>query len=188
MQVNQHAYSKNHFMVAFVLLLLGCSSPIKMSMPLQDVQQFAPNEGIVTGSVLIKGGKAIMGLKTWTLLAKDTNGKSKDYSVQAKRGGDEIIFVTKMPVGNYHFYELYNKGFFGSKSWIKINIHFEVQPEKTVYIGRLVIEFSGLIMLGSRPSLKVENSKEAAIALTENKYKNLIREASTDLMVIEPIR
>jgi len=93
-----------------------------------------------------------------------------------------------MPAGNYHFYELYHKGFFGSKSWYKINIHFEVQPEKTVYIGRLVIEFSGLITLFSRPSLKVENSKEAAIALTENKYANLIHEVSTDLMVIEPIR
>jgi len=59
MQVNQHAYSKSHFVVGFALLLLGCSSPIKMSMPSQDVQQLARNEGIVIGSVLIKGGKAI---------------------------------------------------------------------------------------------------------------------------------
>jgi hypothetical protein len=90
-----------------------------------------------------------------------------------------------MPAGNYHFYELYHKGFSGSRSWYEINIHFEVQPEKAVYIGRPVIEFSGLITSFSRPSWKVEDSKETAIALTENKYENLIREASTDLMVIE---
>lgn len=182
MRVNGLVYSKKCLILLFILLLFGCAT--SMHMPLQDMQQLTPKEGIIVGSVLIKGGKDIIGRKRWELLAKDVDlFLSKNYSVKADRGGEEKIFVAKMPVGNYHFFEIYQPGF--STFRIKTNIHFKVQPEKTVYIGRLTIEFSGLLNVFSSPLFKIEDAQETTTILSEGIYENLIRGATKDLMSFE---
>jgi hypothetical protein len=107
----------------------------------------------------------------------------KDSSITAEERGEEAVFVTKMLAGEYRFVRLDH-----GKLYADIDVPFMVQPAKTVYIGRLVIEFpderltGGLWGTGTKFSYRVEDAKEQTLASLENTYGDVVRDAITDLM------
>ena len=58
--------------VVLALLSSGCATSMQMST--EDLNRLTPTEGIVVGSVQIKGGKDILGRTGWTLLAQRLRG------------------------------------------------------------------------------------------------------------------
>ena len=46
---------------------------MQMQMSLDELKSIQPNEGIVIGSVHIKGGKDLLGRTKWNLAAEQTN-------------------------------------------------------------------------------------------------------------------
>jgi hypothetical protein len=167
--------------VPLALLLFACAATMQMQMPVQDVSQIAQDEGIVIGSVLMKGGKDILGRKGWRLDVYGIDPNLNDFSLDVEHGGEETVFVTKMLAGQYRFARLTQLGF--SNAYADIDVPFTAHPAQTTYVGRMVIEFpSGLIGAGSEFLVEVEDVKEQTIASAEKTYGNLVRDAVTYLM------
>ncbi len=61
---------------------------------------------------------------------------SRYHSLTAIAGGEEVYFATKLPAGKYTIVSLYKDGFTAFRAALRIN--FEVNPEKTTYIGNLL--------------------------------------------------
>ena len=172
------------------LIVVGCATTMQMSS--EELKRVAPNEGIIVGSIQIKGGKDILGRKKFKLVAKSTKDTGLmsslstsgfEYAIQASRNGEEEVFVTRMPAGNYQFWKFYQPGF--STFTMKTNIQFKVQPGKSTYIGRLVVEYPpGLIHVGTRIQLRVENAKASALDIASRKFGLSGEEVITDLMTI----
>jgi hypothetical protein len=181
------------YILTLLLLLFGCESSMKMSP--QEVSQIKHNEGIVVGSVMIKGGKESewrkqlgLGAHSWTLEVEAMDRMLTTFSIDAKERGDEAIFVTKIPAGGYRFVRLERGNIYGV-----INVPFTVQPAKTIYIGRLVIELPREQVRGGQKTIfgdikgtqfscSVEDAKEQTLASAEKTYGNLLRESVTALM------
>ena len=176
--------------LVFALFLYGCATTMQMSP--EDLKLVAPNEGIIVGSIQIKGGKDILGRKSWELVAKsikDTGLMSSlissgfEYTIQASRDGEEEVFVTKIPAGNYQFWKIYQPGF--STFTTKTNIQFKVRPSKTTYIGRLVVEFPlEFLNAFTRFQLRVDDAKVSALDIASRKFGLSGEEVITDLMII----
>jgi len=167
--------------VPLVLLLFSCAATMQMQMPVQDFSQIAQNEGIVIGSVLMKGGKDILGRKGWRLAVYGIDPNLNNFSIDVEHGGEEAVFVTKMLAGQYRFARLTQLGF--SNAYADIDVPFTAHPAKTTYLGRLAIEFpSGFIGAGSEFLVEVEDVRDQTIASAEKTYGNLVRDAVTHLM------
>ncbi len=175
--------------LVFAFFLSGCAATMQMSS--EELKRAAPNEGIVVGSIQIKGGDDILGRKKWALAAESIKSASLvsslvspgDYVVQASRGEEEEVFVTRMPAGDYRFGRLYQPGF--SSLTAKTNIQFRAQPGKTIYIGRLVVEFPpGFITTSTRIQLRVEDAKASTLDAGSKKYGLSGDDVTTDLMTI----
>ena len=149
-----------------------------METPVKELSQIDQDNGVVVGSILIRGRgkKHIFGRKQrWVLDVKGyKNPKSKAYSIEVF-GEEEKVFVTEMPAGEYYFRKLR----FGN-AHAALNQGFTVHRGKTVYLGRLLIEYHER---GLGFSLKIENAKEKTLAAAEKTYGSLVRNAVTDLMV-----
>jgi hypothetical protein len=135
-------YCRYCSILLFIFVISGCASPMKMSSA--ELNDLASNEGIIVGSLEITGGDDLTGRVDWELIAKNDEDStfitSKTYSIAAKRDGEEEIFASKLPAGNYTFYSLFQPGF--SSFEAKTNFGFTVQPGEPLYIGRLVVRFS----------------------------------------------
>ncbi|MCX2982242.1 hypothetical protein EYC98_15375 [Halieaceae bacterium IMCC14734] len=144
-------------MLLIVFLLNSCATPSKLSP--EDLKSLSPNEGIAIGSLIIRGGDDPFGRTEWKLIAKNDNDSGMfpdEYSVIANRDGEEKIFALSMPAGSYTFFVLSQSGF-GYSAKKKIELSFSVQPNKPVYIGRIVVEFPpGLITIYTNIRYKVD--------------------------------
>ena len=169
-----------------MLLSAGCASSMQMSS--EDLNRLTPTEGIVIGSVQVKGGKDILGRTSWTLLAQRIKGPMSslvpaglEYSLNASRGGAEEVFVTKMEAAEYRFSKLTQQGF--SNFSADTNINFGVQAGKNVYVGRLIVEFPpGLLMVGTRVRTVVEDARESTLDAARQKSGLRLDDVSTGLM------
>ncbi len=173
---------------ALAPLLLGSlvSCATGMNMTADDLRDVGPEEGLVLGSFKVEGGDDFLGRKRWELLAREAGGGFHltgpgDYTIEADRDADEVVFLTKMPAGDYHFYRLIQPGF--SSFEADIDVPFRVQPGKTVYLGRLVLRFpSGQITAFTMVGFDVENDKFAAVATAEREHGIPLDDVVTDLM------
>jgi len=142
----------------FIFLLNSCATPSKVTP--ESLKSLAPNEGIAIGSLIIRGGDDIFGRTEWELIAKNDNDSGMfptEYSVIANRDGEEEIFALTMPAGDYTFFALSQTLSFK----IKMKLHFTVQPNKPVYIGRIIIEFPpGYINVTTNIRYKVDDAKD----------------------------
>ena len=164
-------------------LLVGCATGMRMSAA--DLQTLGPDDGIVVGSFLVKGGQDILGRKRWKLVAErlETWLFPSGYAVEADRDGREVIFVAKMPAGAYHFYKLVQPGFSSFRQ--KTDIVFQVQPGRTIYIGRLVLAFPpGRITILTRFQLNVEDARATSISGAESEYGVTLSDVLTSLMSV----
>ena len=170
------------FSVLAVLLVSGCATSMQMQMSPDELKNIQPNEGIVIGAVHIKGGKDLLGRTKWNLAAEQTNNAGPKYSIAAHRDGAEEFFATKMIAGNYHIFKLYQEGF--STFTVPTDIQFKVEPGKTVYLGRLVIEFPpGLIAVWTPIKIAVEDAKEEALDSLTKKTGLAVSDVATKLMM-----
>src|SRR2546427_3523128 len=176
------------------LLFSGCTTSMQMSSA--DLKELSTNEGIVIGSMQIKGGQGVLGRTKWEIIAEEiqvqvTSSSSFlsslfpspniGFAVQAHRDGDEEFFVTKMPAGNYRFWTFHQPGF--STATAPINIKFRVEPGKTTYIGRLLIEFPpGSLKAFTRFKITIEDTKEAALDAAKKRDGFAATDVVTDLM------
>jgi hypothetical protein len=180
-------YFRRHILL-FALLLSGCATPMQMSS--EDLSRLTPTEGIIVGSVQIKGGDDILGRKQWTLFAERIKdplsslvSPGLEYSLQAFRGEAEEVFVTKMAAGDYRFSKLFQPGF--STFTATTNVYFRVQAGKTVYVGRLVVEFPpGLLSLGTTFRTVVEDARALTLDGARRKYGLSSDDVITDLMKV----
>jgi hypothetical protein len=168
------------------LFSAACGSTMQMSS--EDLNRLTPTEGIVIGSVLIKGGTDVLGRTGWTLLAQRVRGPLSSlappelgYSLNASRGGTEEVFVAKMEAGDYQFSQLSQQGF--STFTADMNVKFGVQAAKNVYVGRLIVEFPpGVLMAGARFRTKIEDVKESTLTAARQKSGLSLGDVVTDLM------
>ena len=177
---------KLYFTFFLLLLFSGCATSMKMVSA--ELQNLEPNEGIVIGSIMIKEGKDLLSRNKWELGASNIKTGSSllfDYSIEAKSGEDEVVFAAKMPAGDYRFWQLRQTGF--SAFHLQTDIGFKVQPNKTVYLGRLKIEFApSLIYVGTEVKFEVEDVKKSTLVRANKKYGLLLRDVITNLMTIAP--
>ncbi len=142
----------------FIFLFNSCATSSKVTP--ESLKSLAPNEGIAIGSLIVRGGDDIFGRTEWELIAKNDNDSGMfpiKYSVIANRDGEEEIFALTMPAGDYTFFVLSQTLSFK----IKMKLHFTVQPNKPVYIGRIIIEFPpGYINIYTNIHYKVDDAKE----------------------------
>ena len=172
--------------LVLALLSSGCASSMQMSSA--DLNRLTATEGIVVGSVQIKGGTDILGRTVWTLLAQRIRGPMSalappglEYSLNASRGGAEEVFITKMEAGEYRFSKLSQHGF--STFTADMNMNFNVQAGKNVYLGRLIVEFPpGLLMAGTRVRTLVEDARESTLDTARQKSGLSLCDVITDLM------
>ena len=170
------------FILLLSALLVGCTTGMRMSAA--DLQTLGPDDGIVVGSFLVKGGKDILGRNRYQLLAKSLGRLfPSGYAVEADRDGREVIFVAKMPAGDYQFYKLWQPGV--PSVFERTDVQFQVQPGRTIYIGRLVAVFPpGRINILTRFRLNVEDARATSISGAESEYGVTLSDVITSLMSI----
>jgi hypothetical protein len=181
------------------LVFSGCTS---MGMSSHELEKLSPNEGIVIGSVQIKGGQDLIGRTKWEIVAEEiivvTSPPSLlssfvssafpplvpsnfAFAIQAHRDGDEEFFFKRMPAGNYRFWTLYQPGF--SSFTAPINVKFRVEPGKTTYIGRLFIEFpQGLLTSYTTFKITIQDTKESTLDVARKSVGFAATDVVTDLM------
>jgi hypothetical protein len=168
-------------LVALAFALTGCATGMKMTKA--ELEHCAPNEGRVLGSVHIQGGKDLLGLTGWALVAESPDASFTDagYSVEADRDGEEVVFLTKMPAGAYCFTKMVKTGF--SNFEAGLDVPFTVEAGKTTYLGQLLIQFpSGLITVGEEIHWTVSDDRAACVARAEREYGLSLADVSTHLM------
>ncbi len=170
----------------FIFVITGCATSMEMSSV--ELNDLAPNEGVIIGSFNVSGGDDLIGRVDWELIAKNDNDStfitSKKYSIAAKRDKGEEIFASKLPAGNYTFYSLVQPGFSSFKA--ETNFSFTVQPGKPVYIGRLLVKFSpGYLNAYSKIYYKVEDGKDDIIEKTKNLYGINLNNVTSSLAKID---
>ena len=115
------------------------------------------------------------------MLIKQSLERFLTPAIQASRGEEEEVFVVRMPAGDYRFWKLYQPGF--STATANTNIQFKVQPGKTIYIGRIVIEFPpGFITAFTGFQIRVEDAKASTLDVGRKKYGLSGDDVTTDLM------
>jgi hypothetical protein len=152
-----------------------------MQMSREELGGLQANEGIVLGSIQIRGGKDLLGRTKWNLAAKRTDNTGSEYSIAANREGEEEFFITRMAAGDYRIYRLYQEGF--STFSASASVYFKVEPGKTKYIGRLVVEFPpGLITITTPVKMTVEDAKEKALDKVSQRAGIAVGDVATDLL------
>ena len=167
-------YCRYCSILLFIFVISGCATPMNMSSV--ELNDLAPNEGIIVGSLNVTGGEDFWGQVNWELIAKNDEDSTfmpaKIYSITAKGDEGEGIFASKLPAGNYTFYSLIQKSFLGLPLFnAKANFSFTVQPGKPVYIGRLLVKLSpGYINIYSKIYYNVEDAKDDIAEKAKNSY------------------
>lgn len=171
--------------LSMIIIICGCTP--SMQMTAQECSQIGPNQGVIVGSVLVRGGTDLR--HTWIVQIQGEDPDLKDFSIEVDRDGEEVVFVSKMPAGNYRFAFMEPWGLPGGGSFMgvggahrkAINVPFVVLPGKVIYIGRLVAEFpDGLISAFTKVSTTVEDAQEQTMASAEKTHG--IQSAYTVLM------
>jgi len=173
-------------LLMFALASAACGTSKQLSA--EDLSRLTPTEGVVVGSVLIKGGTDILGRTGWTLIAQRMTSAlspvapaAAGYSLNASRGGAEEVFVTKVEAGSYRFVKLAQHGF--STFEAGMNVNFRAQAAKNVYVGRLIVEFPpGVLVAGARFRVKIEDAMESTLVAARQKSGLSLAEVVTDLM------
>lgn len=186
-----------------VLLMAGCASPMVSTK--EELQSVSANEGIVFGSILfivaegpkdesawafLKGRKADD--VEWTVTFGEVVGFqpfATTYSISAKPGNEEV-FIKKLPPGNYNIRRAVPAGFFGlsSNHYVSLDIYFTVEPQKSSYIGKLVVNVPDRIMLGSRVRVAISDSQEETVARLRSEHPSVVGNTVKNLATQSTIR
>ena len=168
----------------FICTLIGCAPSLKMTN--NQIASLTPDEGLVFGSIQMKltdddkntFWKISLDLTTWHFIVYNNRrlfqkifGREK-FEVNVVAGGEETIFVTKLPAGDYIIRKAIKNGF---SSWEgPVGKSFTVEAGQTIYIGRLIATFPKY----TNPyvfmtNYEVENAQAETLSMIESSYSNL---------------
>jgi len=196
---------KTLFFASLLIIFSGCAT--SMEMRPSDVKELKSDEGVVFGSILIRKLSETEDMKTstnekggkvWTVNMVDSRKSPVKYSLSGAdaavqtREGLETPFVTKLAAGEYRFIEASAQVFAGTLN-LPLNITFRVDPGRTVYIGKLVIEMPQKmdkrvlgIASGTSFTFRVEDSQEATAESLKGEYGEVLEGAVKELMAFKP--
>ena len=172
------------FLLIVGVFLAGCATSMQDAKLSQDeLDKLSPKEGVVVGSLLIRGGKDALGRTKFRLIAKIIDKSGHKLSLDAHRNGDEEIFVSKLPAGSYRFLSFYQPGI-STFAW-KINIKFQVQPGKKVYVGRLIFDFpkDETITIWSQIRITIEDAIDVTLSDANSKYNIKLNDLTKNFMI-----
>jgi hypothetical protein len=177
------------------VMLIGCAPSLKMTN--NQISSMKPEEGQVFGSIQITlrddnnnsiWVASIEGTK-WLFMVDNSNRtwpqkvlSQERFELDAIAGAEESFFVAKLPAGEYAIKECSGTGLLNNMR-SNLDIHFKVEPGKTIYIGKLIVEFPKY----NNPyallyNCKVENKQAEALSMLNNSYNNLGKNIETGLM------
>lgn len=171
-------------LVVIMAFLVSAKCAAALPSPQPVLRDPAPGEGTVIGSVWIKGGKDLLGRTRYAIginRADKKNTFAHDYIVEARRGGDEEVFAFVMPGGEYRISQLKQLGF--SNFGRSMSLVFNVEPGKTTYVGRLLVEFpQETITIYTPVRFSVEDAGAATVPAAQVKFDKEFEGASAQLM------
>lgn len=175
---------------ALVLLVATsfASCATEMAMTSDELANLGPDEGLILGSVEVEGGDDILGRTRWELVATEADREwfvtpASDYTIEASREGEEVVFLTKMPAGEYRFYKLRQPGFSAFEA--DVDVLFSVIRGRTTYIGKLFVLFPpGNINVFTRFQVSVQSALEAALAKARAEHGIELPTVGTELMQV----
>ena len=166
---------------ATALILGGCAAPETTPAQQHEFRDPAPNEGIVLGSVRVRGGTDLFGRTKWNLLISRL-GTDTGYSIEVQRDGAEEVFAIAMPAGTYRAHDLALP--VGNFSF-KMDARFEVHPGKPLYIGRILVEFpEGLILTVTKIAVSVQDAGNTDVAALQTRHQRQFQDVNTRLAVV----
>lgn len=177
-------------------LLSGCASTT-MTSSKEELQSVGDKEGVVVGSVLITAAKVDKNESVWSFLkgrkADDLkyainiadsgyeNPFKERYKIMAT-AGEETVFIKKLPAGNYDMDSLGVVGWDGSQRLtFLLSINFDVKPQQTTYIGRLMVNLPERITKGSPVKVSILDAQQETIEKLKNEYPSIASDTVTDL-------
>ena len=181
--------------VFIAFLLSGCAS---MNSSKEELQSVGENEGIVVGSVLLTVAKGDTNESGWAFL-KGRKAEDLEYAVKVsnkKEGftlfntpytlpaipGKEAFFVKKLPVGNYEMNNIGPTGFLApTLLTFPLGLNFQVKPQETTYIGKLVAILPDRLSSGARFKFDVQDAKQETIGRLISEYPSIVPNAVTAL-------
>jgi len=188
------------YLAALTLTLLSACATMTSSK--EELQSLGENEGIVVGSVLLTAAKEDADESGWAFLKGRKAGEleysvsiseagsnpfSTTYTVPAKPGKEEV-FIKKLPVGSYNMNELKPSGFLAPQLSLTLAVNFNVKPQQTSYIGKLVVNFPDRIRWGSPAVVEVLDAQEETIENLRGEYPSIVSNAVKELATSKTFR
>ncbi|GKS57654.1 hypothetical protein YTPLAS18_11810 [Nitrospira sp.] len=176
--------------ISLTLVLAGCTTP-SLDMSDDRIEPPGPDAGVVIGSVLVQADQEppqawynkLFGRKAGGFTYEfeivhiginepiiGTAPYTKRYELEVKPG-KERFFVARLPSGNYLFKAFHHEGF--STMGGDLRLLFSVAPDATQYVGRLLLEFPRRVTLGTSFTYKIEDGREAALAVLRQRHPDL---------------
>lgn len=176
-----------------LLLLAGCSTT-SLDMSDRPIEPPGPGWGIVVGSVLVEAeddppdswwnrtfGRNAEGFTyefqivriEWT----DRKGGSHPYAEQYRlevKPKVERTFVSRLPVGNYLIKTFRHEGL--SAIGGDLEVKFTVEPGRTQYLGRLILDVPRRVSFGTPYTFRIANARDTAVAALRQRYPALAQE------------
>lgn len=173
--------------VIIVGLLSGCAST--MSSSKEELQGVGDKEGVVIGSVLLtaikgdeneSGWAFLKGRKasdlTYAIMISDSGYDhpfKKRYKIPATTGKEEI-FIKKLPAGNYNMDSIGIVDWDGSQRLtFRLLINFEVKPQQTTYIGKLVVSLPDRLRGGSPAKFDILDAQQEMIEKLKSEHPSI---------------
>ena len=177
------------------LSLAACASSLDMSN--ERIAAPAPEWGIVIGSVLVRstqetsaGGRATSDQASMyefdvvQTQPRDPNGESpyvSRYQLEA-RAGQERPFLARLRPGQYLMKRFYRTGLSGSGG--DLNLVFESQSGRVVYVGQVLVEVPAQFTKGKEYRFSVQDAHEATFSQLAPQHGHLTQQAVTAPMRI----
>lgn len=175
-----------HVVPVIAFMLSSCAS---MESSKEELGSIGQDEGIVVGSVLLtlaqgetneSGWAFLKGRKAGDLEYEVAFSKKKDsvlpgttYTLPAIPG-KEAFFVKKLPAGNYQMVSIGPTGFLAPTLLrFPLDLSFKVTPQKTTYIGKLVVVLPDRLGPGGRFRFSVQDAQLETVDKLRNDYPSI---------------
>lgn len=176
----------------FAITLTGCAS---MTSSKEELQNVGENEGVVYGSFVINVEKGEGNEPVWAFLKGQKAGDATydimisssglnpfklSYIIRARPEKEEV-FIKKLPAGQYRVEKIAKEGFTTLELPLE-DVYFRVVPSQTTYVGKLTVQFTNRIMVGSPVSVIVGNAQQETSESLKGEYGPSLSRVVTGLM------
>jgi len=170
-----------------LLMLAGCSTT-SLDMGDKPIEPPGPGWGIVVGSVLVEAEDDPPDSWWNRMFGRNAEGFTYEFQIvriewtDRKGGGHpfaeqyrlevkpkvERTFVSRLPVGNYLIKTFRHEGL--SAIGGDLEVKFSVEPGRTQYLGRLILDVPRRVSFGTPYTFRIANARDTAIAALRQRY------------------